>query len=205
MANNWLNIPHAIDIETNEYIKPHEANHNAPKGRYLCREPNCKKPVRMILRNNGVCFFRHYPDDYSCSHHKSQTTHTKAINEIYNQFVNWQQHRLTMPILMINTRSGMKEVVPFLPEFKIEIEWRLNGKRKIDLAILDLNNRPILLIEVLNKHKVDSQKEKDLINYPWIEVCAKSILSNPRFLKVERHHYLPQEYADVLQLNLGLH
>lgn len=205
MANHWLNIPHAFDIELNEYIKPHEAKHNAPKGRYICRDPNCKKAVRLILRSNGVCFFRHYPDDYSCSHYKSQTIHTKAINEIYHQFVNWQQHRLTMPTLMLNTRNGMRAIVPFLPKFNIEVEWRLNRKRKIDLAILDLNHQPILLIEVLHKHKVDSKKEKDLAHYPWVEICAKSVLHNPRLLKVERHHLLPQEYADTVQLNLGLH
>lgn len=205
MANNWLNIPHALDTERNEYIKPHEANHSAPKGRYICRDPNCKMPVRMILRNSGACFFRHYPNEYSYSHHKSQAIHTRAIYEIYYQFVNWQLHRLSVPIFLISTKNGMKEIIPFLPEFKVEMEWRLNGKRKIDLAILDLNNNPILLIEVLHKHKIDSDKEKDLVHYPWVEVCARSVLNNPRFLKIEKHHLLPQEYADVVQLNLGLH
>lgn len=203
MQNKFLRIPEAIDIERNTYIKAHEADPRAPKGQYICRDTRCNKPVKRILRGN-TCFFRHYPEEGSVSHGKSQELHTRAIHEIRNQFVNVQKYGLTMPTFLLYTKQGPKEIVPFLSNFIVKTEWPL-GKRFIDVAILDAYNNPILLIEVLHTHKVCQEKAVDIDQYPWVEIKTKSILSNQRFLKVERHHRFPQEYDDFYQLDLLLH
>ena len=203
MQNKFLTIPEAIDVERNTYIKAHEADSHAPKGRYICRDTNCNKPVKRILRGT-TCFFRHYPEEGSVSHSKNHELHTRAIDEIRNQFVNVKKYGLTMPIFQLNTKQGTKEIVPFFPNFIVKTEWPL-GKRFIDVAILDCYNNPILLIEVLHTHKVCQEKAADIDQYPWIEIRAKSILSNQRVLKVERHHRFPQEYDDFFQLDLLLH
>lgn len=200
MTASYFNIPDAIDVELGRYIKPHEADPNATRGRYICRDTRCNKPVKRILRNN-TCFFRHYPNCGSVSHSKNQDLHTRAIHEIRNQFENFKQNGLSMPILLLNTKQGPKEIIPFLSEYNVKCEWPMNG-RKIDLALVDQNNNPLLLVEVLNTHKVSDIKSIDIQRYPWVEIKAKSILDNQRVLKVERHHLFPQEYDDVLQLNL---
>ena len=78
-----------------------------------------------------------------------------------------------MPIFQLNTKHGLKEIVPFFPNFIVKTEWPL-GKRFIDVAILDCYNNPILLIEVLHTHKVCQEKAADIDQYPWIEIKAKS-------------------------------
>jgi hypothetical protein len=108
-----------------------------------------------------------------------------------------------MPIFLLNTKQGRKEVVPFLGNYHVRTEWPLL-ERKIDVAILDSLNNPLLLIEVLNKNKVSKEKSMDIIQYPWVEITAKSVLENQRTLKVERHHRFPQEYDYVSQLSLDL-
>lgn len=203
MQNKFLSIPEAIDVERNIYIKAHEADPHAPKGRYICRDTRCNKPVKRILRDK-TCFFRHYPEEGSVGHSKNQELHTRAIHEIRNQFENIKKYGLTMPTFQLNTKQGLKEIVPFLSNFIVKTEWPL-GKRFIDVAILDAYNNPILLIEVLHTHKVCQEKAVDIDQYPWIEIKAKSILSNQRVLKIERHHRFPQEYDDFYQLDLLLH
>jgi len=203
MQSKFLSIPEAIDVERNIYIKAHEADSHAPKGRYICRNTNCNKPVKRILRGN-TCFFRHYPDESSISHSKSQDLHKRAIDEIRNQFINVQKYGLTMPIFQLSTKQGLKEIVPFLPNFTVKTEWPL-GKRFIDVAILDAYDNPILLIEVLNTHKICQEKVADIDQYPWVEIKVKSILSSQRILKIERHHRFPQEYDNFFQLDLLLH
>lgn len=200
MPNKFLTIPEAIDVEHNTYIKAHEADSHAPKGRYICRDTNCNKPVKRILRGT-TCFFRHYPEEGSVSHNKSHVLHTRAIDEIRNQFENVQKYGLTMPTFQLNTKQGSKEIVPFLSNFIVKTEWPL-GKRFIDVAILDSYNNPILLIEVLYTHRVCQEKAADIDQYPWVEIKAKSILSNQRVLKIERHHRFPQEYDNFFQLDL---
>jgi len=203
MINTYKTIPEAIDIDRNVYIKAHEADPNAPKGRYICTDTRCNKPVKRILRNN-TCFFRHYPERANVVHHRSHEIHTRAVHEISNQFQNVQKYGLTMPTFLLSTKNGMKKIVPFLSDFEVKIEWSL-GKRFIDVAILDSCNKPLLLIEVLHTHKVCQEKAADINQYPWIEIRASSILLDQRVLKIERHHRFPQEYDDFFQLNLLLH
>ena len=204
MQNKFLTIPEAIDLERNTYIKAHEADSHARKGRYICRDTKCNKPVKKILLDNNTCFFRHYPDAGRLSHSKSHELHTRAIHEIRNQFENIKKYGLTMPTFLLNTKQGPKEIVPFLSNFIVKTEWPL-GKRFIDVAILDAYYNPILLIEVLHTHKVCQEKAADIDQYPWVEIKAKSIISNQRVLKIERHHRFPQEYDDFYQLDLLLH
>jgi hypothetical protein len=200
MASSHFSIPDAIDVEFGRYIKPHEADPHAIRGRYICRDTSCNKPVKRILRNN-TCFFRHYPNCGSVNHSKSQDLHTRAIHEIRNQFDNFIENRLSMPVFLLNTKQGPKEVIPFLPEYIVKTEWPMNG-RKIDVAILDRYQHPILLIEILHTSKVTKEKSLDIQEFPWVEIKARSVISNPRILLVERHHRFPQEYDDVIQLDL---
>lgn len=201
MAAKYLTIPEAIDLKTGRYIKAHEADPKAEKGRYICRDTNCKKAVRQVVRNNS-CFFRHYPEGVKLGHKKSHELHSRAINEIKNQFENFKKNGLSMPIFLLDTSKGKKEVVPFLGGFLVKTEWQL-GDRKIDVAITDNFNQPILLIEVLNKSKVTKEKSIDIVDFPWIEIKATSILENQRILKVERHHRFPQEFDDTFQMPMA--
>lgn len=200
MTASYFNIPDAIDVELGRYVKPHEADPKALRGRYICRDTRCNKPVKRILRNN-TCYFRHYPNCGSVSHSKSQDLHTRAIHEIRNQFENFQENRLSMPVFQLNTKQGLKQVIPFLPEYIVKIEWPING-RKIDVALLDRYQYPLLLIEILYTSKVTKEKSLDIQEYPWVEIKALSVISNPRFLEVERHHRFPQEFEDFCQLGL---
>lgn len=202
MFSKILTIPEAIDLERNVYIKAHEADSHAPKGRYICRDSRCNKPVKRIRRGT-TCFFRHYPEDGRISHTKSHQLHSRAIQEIRHQFENFAECGLSMPIFLLDTKQGPKEVVPFFTNYQVKTEWCL-GDRKIDVAILDSLNEPILLIEILNTHKVTEEKSADIVQYPWVEIKAKSVLQNQRVLKVERHHRFPQEYDNVSQLSFSL-
>lgn len=200
MTASYFNIPEAIDVELGKYVKPHEADPNALRGRYICRDTRCNKPVRRILRNN-TCYFRHYPNCGSVSHSKNQDLHTRAIHEIRNQFENYKANKLSMPVLLLNTRQGLKEIIPFLSEYFVKLEWPING-RKIDVALLDRHQYPLLLIEILHTSRVTREKSLDIQEHPWVEIKAQSVISNPRLLKVERHHRFPQEFDDVTQLDL---
>lgn len=200
MTNRFLTIPEAIDLERNIYVKAHEADSNAPKGRYICRDTKCNNPVKRVLRNN-TCFFRHYPNGGLSIHGRNYETHARAVNELCSQFQNIKDYGLTMPTFILSTKKGSKEIIPFLPEFKVKKEWSL-GKRIIDVAILDIHEHPILLMEVLHTHKVCQSKANDIDQYPWVEIKASSILENQRVLKIERHHRFPQEYDNFCQLDL---
>lgn len=200
MAFNYLTIPEAIDLESGRYIKAYEANPHAEKGRYICRDPKCKKPVKRVLRNT-TCFFRHYPEEGNTAHKKSHELHSRAINEIKNQFDNFKHSRLSMPTFLLETSQGRKEIVPFLGNFEVRTEWQL-GERKIDVAITDDYNNPLLLIEVLNTHKISNDKSIDINDFPWVEIKATSIVQNQRVLKVERHNRFPQEFDEPTQTYL---
>ena len=106
-----------------------------------------------------------------------------------------------MPVFQLNTKQGPKQVIPFLPEYIVKIEWPING-RKIDVALLDRHQYPLLLIEILHTSKVTKEKSLDIQEYSWLEIRAHSVISNPRLLNVERHHRFPQEFESPLQLDL---
>lgn len=199
MSTSYLSIPMAVDIDSKRYIKPHEADPNAKRGRYICTDSTCNKPVQRILRSS-TCFFRHYPEDGRIGHSKNQDLHTRAIHLIFDQFSNVLEYGLSIPIFTLDTKYGPKEVVPFLGQYKVKKEYPV-GERKIDVAILDDFDRPLLLIEVLNTHKVSQEKSLDLIDYPWVEIKAKYVLQNQRVIKVDRHHRFPQEFDSFCQLS----
>lgn len=101
-----------------------------------------------------------------------------------------------MPLMLFNTPHGIKLVLPFIHAKEVVIEWQcpLSGRR-VDLALLDEEGCPVLLVEVWHTHAVDGDKRNDLLPYWWIEVEAKQVLADTDALVVRNHDNLPPQLA----------
>ena len=199
MANLSQAIPYAINTQTKRRIKPEEASAGTCKGHYECHVPDCRKPVFLSISKYGRAHFKHYPeDDISTipgNHHpKSQDIHTRAKLLIKDIFLNGLAKRAPMPRLIFETPHGIEKILPFLTNCSVKNEFNLGtSNRKIDLAIIDNEGIPVLLLEVNHKHPLDIAKIQDLKQYWWIEVDAKDVLQDPTNLIVRRHCNFPYE------------
>jgi hypothetical protein len=200
MANTSQNIPYAINVETGRRIKPEEGSTNARKGLYECFNPECRNHVFVSISKRGRAFFKHYPIkndviDYKNAHSKSQDTHTRAIELLSHFFINGLERKSPMPLLLFETPHGVQKVLPFLYKCIVKKEFTIEAiNKRIDLAIVDENNNPILLIEVNHKHQVPLEKEIALKQFWWIEVNAKEVINNPSNLVVRKHRNFPYEF-----------
>jgi hypothetical protein len=99
---------------------------------------------------------------------------------------------MPMPLLQFDTPNGTQFVLPFFTANRVVNEWTCpGGNRRADLAVLDAEGRPALLIEVWHTSAVIREKQQDLMNYCWIEVEAGQVLLDPSVLKVRNHGNLP--------------
>ncbi len=200
MANLLQNIPYAINTGTGRRVRPEEASRHAKKGLYECFVPECKKHVFLAFSKYDRAYFKHYPHENPSSttlipHSKSQYIHTRAKELLRQVFANGLAKRAPMPRLVFETPLGIEKVLPFVTNCQVKNEFQMASiKKRIDLAIIDQNNTPVLLIEVNYKHPVDIEKEIALKPYWWIEVNAMDILKDPANLIVKKHRNLPYEY-----------
>ncbi|RTL55634.1 MAG: hypothetical protein EKK46_06245 [Rhodocyclaceae bacterium] len=100
-----------------------------------------------------------------------------------------------MPTLEFPTPAGITLAIPIVIGVEVITEWccpRTN--RRADLAVLDKQGDPVLLIEVYHTHAVDGTKASDLSPYWWIEVGAGQVLENHQRLVIINHGNFPYEF-----------
>ena len=101
-----------------------------------------------------------------------------------------------MPLLQFSTPSGARSVLPFIRACRVFEEWVCpDSGRRADLALLDDEGTPVLLIEVRYSNAVDLDKQKDLSRYWWIEVDARHVLEDLDTLSIQAHGGLPRMMA----------
>ena len=193
-------IPFARSVKTGALVKPYQANRQADKGLYECLDPKCKRPVLVSSSKHHRVHFRHYRGDIGeqCGFSgisRPQNIHTKAKLHVAILFENALLKKAPMPKLRFDTPEGIHHVLPFIVNCKVKKEWDCKAiNRRIDIAIVDQDETPVLLIEIKYKHAVNYEKREALKSYWWIEVDAKDILVNPHELIVRTHGNFPYEY-----------
>jgi|GEM_PF-2555957 len=197
-------IPYALDTKTKQIISVFQAKKDAPKGSYTCQGNDCKLPIQVCTSKLGRNFFKHWRSSkrHQCRSTKSQDKHTRAKHTIRDAFLNAIDHRAPMPRLIFETPHKVHEVLPFFFKATIELEFHIKIQVDdfttkdiyIDVALLDENRNPLLLIEVLNTHPVDHEKTSYLEKYWWIEVHAKDVIKDPLKLIVKKRANFHAEY-----------
>jgi len=87
-------------------------------------------------------------------------------------------------------------VFPFIRACRVFEEWGCpSSGRRADLALLDGEGTPVLLIEVCYSNAVDIAKRQDLSGYWWIEVEARHVLEEVDTLSIQAHGGLPRMLA----------
>ncbi len=198
MSNLGQHIHFAKNIENGELVRPDRATKHSSKGLYQCLDSRCERPVYLAISKNGKAHFRHYRGDIDslCGFSgakKSQELHTQAKHRVALLFENALLRKAPMPTMKFETPDGIHTVLPFLVNCKVIQEWSC-GSRRVDVAIVDENNTPVLLIEINNKHAVDIDKREALKPNWWIEVDAKDVMEKPHSLIVRQHENFPYEY-----------
>lgn len=189
-----MNIPHAIDIETQVRIMAHRAATNAARGRYKCY--GCGRDVHVVLKSKyNRVHFKHYPNEATgCSYSKNQDLHTQAKELVVVAFENALNKLGSMPIFQFQTPVGVKTVLPIIFGSVVKREWTLREiGRRPDVTILDANGNLVLAIEIKHKNAVNAQKCKDLIHCWWVEVDAKEVMENEFELKIIAHGNFPYQ------------
>lgn len=103
-----------------------------------------------------------------------------------------------MPLMVFNTPSGVRMVLPFIQAQEVVLEWRCpQSGRRVDLALLDQSGCPVLLVEVWHTHAVDDDKRSDLTGYWWVEVEANDVMCDTDKLHIRNHDNLPPQLALV--------
>ncbi len=187
-----------------EIVHPYEADREAPRGSYFCPDPSCGGEViasKWRNKHSWQCF-KHLPQrgTKNCTLSRiragGQQYHDAAVCLLQRYLdVALHQHK-NWPVLEIATEHGLQKILWSIIGERAVREWTcpLSGRRA-NIAILDKNGDPVVLIEVYHSHKVDQNKALDYAGYKWIEVEAKSIMNNLPFLRVSNHGNQPSYFA----------
>lgn len=200
MANSTYCIPFALDLSTGELVSPDRAIRNPPRGRYQCPHPTCHGDVTTASSKHGRRHFRHFRgvlahEEQVSGKKKSQTIHDRAQFLLHERFTDALAKRRPMPCLEFETPTGIHKVQMFIPGKTVVTEWTCPlTSRRADLAILDYEGEPLLLIEVFHFHAVDKNKRADLSVYWWIEVVANEVIEDTARLKIKAFGNLPDEF-----------
>lgn len=101
-----------------------------------------------------------------------------------------------MPLFRFSTPSAPRLVLPFIRACRVIEEWGCpDSRRRTDLALVDGEGTPVLLIEVCHSNAVDADKRQDLSGYWWIEVDARHVLEDVDTLNIRAHGGLPRMLA----------
>lgn len=196
-------ISFAVNAE-GEIVLPREALRGAPRGSYFCPDPSCRREVIASKWRNkpSILCFKHLPQrgNKGCALRRAgagrHQYHDEAVRQLQlyleaalHQHKNW-------PILEIATVDGIQKIHWTILGARAVREWTcpLSGRRA-DIAILDKNGDPVVLIEVYHSHKVDENKALDYAEFKWIEIEAKSIMDNLPFLRISNHGNQPSYFA----------
>lgn len=103
-----------------------------------------------------------------------------------------------MPLFQFSTPRGPRLVLPFIRACRVIEEWVCpDSGRRVDLALLDDEGMPVLLIEVCYSNAVNGDKRQDLTGYWWLEVEARHVLEEVDTLIIVAHGGLPRMLAAV--------
>lgn len=201
MKRAFSQIKWAVDLATGKWTKADRAERKPGKGRYRCLDERCGRDLTVARSKYGRQHFRHFRNSHAegCCFHSiksSDDRHRAAQALLRTLFSGALKRRVPMPMLVFDTASGRREVLPFITAAHVVTEWecRVTG-RKADVALLDEGGRAVLLVEVWHTHAVDLEKQIDLSPYWWIEVEAKQVLADPTKLLVRNHGNLPEALA----------
>ena len=101
-----------------------------------------------------------------------------------------------MPLFRFSTPCGLHLILPFIRACRVVEEWTCpDSGRRADLALLDGEGTPVLLIEVCHSNAVDVDKRLDLRRHWWIEVDARHVLDDVDTLIIRTHGGLPRMLA----------
>lgn len=199
--SSFSQIMWALDLKTGKLVKADRAERKPGKGRYRCLDEKCGHDLTVARSKHGRLHFRHFRTGNAegCAFHgpgKSQTQHRAAQVLLHVLLSEALKRRIPMPLFLFNTPSGLRTVLPFILASNVVMEWQCpQSDRRADLAILDAENRPVLLVEVFHTHAVDLPKRQDFSPYWWIEVEAKKVLADPERLDIRNHDNLPEYLA----------
>ena len=201
MISKRGSIPFALDASRN-IVWPAESSREASPGSYFC--PNCDRELRASFWRNKapyLCFKHARKNGDGCElargkvrnqqvHDTAVRVLQKYIDAALHQGRNWLRFE-------IDTVDGKEKLLPLLFAKRAQREWTcpVSGRRA-DIAILDKNEDPVLLIEVYHSHAVDEKKALDYAGYKWIEVDARHVVEEDlSLLPIRNHGNFPAFYA----------
>lgn len=194
-----MNIPWGIDMKTGDWLRADRAEHRGERGRYRCTDKQCGRELTVARSKRGRQHFKHFRNSgaLGCAFgHYGTSVHQTAIRLLANRFTDAMAGQVPMPLFMFPTPSGPRLVFPFIRACRVFEEWLCpNSGRRADLALLDGEGTPVLLIEVCYSNAVDMNKRQDLHGYWWIEVDARHVLENVDTLSIRSHGGLPRMLA----------
>lgn len=151
-------------------------------------------------RRPGRLYFRHFRGGSSkgctfAQRQNSRSRHAAAQNLLCTVLREALARRTAMPYLQFMTPHGIRTAIPLIIAQTVKTEWTCpNTGRRADIAVLDANGEPVVLIEVFHSHAVDGNKRKDLGCYWWIEIGADEFLKKPEVLNVLASGNLPYAF-----------
>lgn len=188
-------IPWGRDVQTGKLVRAERAIYPPGKGRYRCLDEKCGRDLTVARSKQGRQHFRHFRNSHAEScvfHDPAKSKHTAAIRLLGIVFSEALQRRTPMPLMVFNTPAGVKTVLPFVNAEHVVKEWTCpQTGRRADLALLDHNGKPVLLVEIWHTHAVCNDKRADLVTYWWIEVEARQVLMDTDMLIIRNHGNLP--------------
>lgn len=196
-----MKIPWAIDLKTGEWLRADRAVHQGERGRYRCTDKHCDRELTVARSKRGRQHFKHFRNSGAegCVFgHHGASVHKPAIRLLSVRFSEAMAGHVPMPLFQFSTPSGPRVVLPFIRACRVFEEWicPISGRRA-DLALLDSEGKPVLLIEVCYSNAVDVEKRQDLKGYWWIEVEARHVLEDVDALNIRSHGGLPRMLAAV--------
>jgi len=212
VANNWRRSPSRIllarDVASGELLKAEVAQHLPPRGTYECLDKECAGDVNVCERpkGSGRFYFRHRALDdcencgFHSRHDRSNRRHSVAQHLLILVLNEAIHRRQPMPILEFQVAGTTRQVMPLVNAMSVIPEWicPYTGRRA-DIALLDDNQKPALLIEVFHTHAVDRHKRRDLSPYWWVEIEANAIIADHEHLPVRHCGNLPYVFGPETQ------
>lgn len=198
-------ISWAMDVKSGRLIRADRAERKPGRGCYRCLDDKCKQDLTVARSKRGRLHFRHFrnSNEERCAFHglgKKQTRHEAAKFLLSVWLSHALKRRTPMPLFLFNTPAEVCTVLPYIGAGSVVTEWQCPlSDRRADIAILDGERQPVLLIEVFHTHAVDIEKCRDLSPYWWIEVEANQVLADPTKLMIINHGNLPECLAPLWQ------
>lgn len=158
---------------------------------YEC--PECHGPLRRRSESKRArTHFFHRVETAACN--QDRYTHNTAVKLIVQAVRDWRAGEMPAPEThyrcihctdAVNKTAIPELVTGALPEFTLP-----DLRRRPDVALVDVQGNPVLLVEVFHRKEVDPVKAEDFESaaYRWIEVVAEDILDQP-FI------WLPRQYT----------